>query len=138
MHQMCYMQFQKRLHCMNSRIFRWMLAAYILLIFILSALPGTSLPNQLFPQWDKVVHFIEYFVLGFLVVNSIENMNSKFIFILMFVGLVIPGLDETWQSFQPGRDSSLLDMMADGFGYICGSLLALKCLNNRKIIRDNG
>jgi VanZ family protein len=123
---------------MNNRNFRWVLAAYILLIFSLSALPGSSLPNQLFPQWDKVVHFIEYLFLGFLAVNSVEKLNPKLLFFLILGGLAISGIDETWQSFRPGRDSSLLDMLADGLGYICGSFLALKLLSNRRAMRDNG
>ncbi|MBT3217142.1 MAG: VanZ family protein [Candidatus Marinimicrobia bacterium] len=111
---------------MNNRKFRWLLGLYIIAIFSLSAIPGESLPTQLFPQWDKVVHFIEYFFFGLLACNSIDKPNPRMIFFLIIGGIVVSGMDETWQSFQPGRDSSVFDMFADGLGFIFGSIFALK------------
>jgi len=123
---------------MNKMQFRFALGAYIVGIFILSAIPGTSLPNQLFPQWDKLVHFVEYFILGFLVVKNVETVKPSMFIVLILAGIGIAGLDETWQSFQPGRDSSFLDMLADGIGYICGSFLAVNQLKQYKMVQDNG
>lgn len=123
---------------MNKKQFRWALAAYIIGIFLLSALPGNTLPNRLFPQWDKLVHFIEYYFLGYLVVKNFETVKPSVIILLILAGIAISGLDETWQSFQPGRDSSFLDMLADGIGYICGSFLAVKRLKQYSIVQENG
>lgn len=123
---------------MSKKQLRWALAAYIAGIFILSALPGNTLPNHLFPQWDKLVHFVEYFILGYLVVQNVKTVNPSMFVLLIIAGIGISGLDETWQSFQPGRDSSFLDMLADGIGYICGSFLAVNQLKQYKMEQENG
>ncbi|MEJ5165533.1 MAG: VanZ family protein [Thermoanaerobaculia bacterium] len=60
---------------------------------------------------DKLIHFIEYFILGLLL--SLIQLPLK---ILISLGIIYGGLDEIHQSFVSGRDCSLFDFLFDSLG----------------------
>ena len=100
---------------------------YCLLIFGLSSLSkGVTIPSPF--GVDKVVHFVEYGVLGFLLARSIVNARSGFsrVFLLGLVVILatLYGIsDEVHQAFVPGRNASPWDVAADGLGGLMGALL---------------
>ena len=108
------------------------LFAYCVLIFILSSshIPFPSL--QVF--WnDKLLHIVEYSILGFLMARAIFSLNLRyskgFLLILTIILSTLYGLsDEVHQALIPERTASVGDIMADGFGSLIGSLCYSKML----------
>jgi VanZ family protein len=77
--------------------------------------------NQWFPNMDKFVHFCIYLILGISVQLAILAYFSKAGRITLMISTVLFGLafgvfDEFHQSYVPGRDSSLGDLIADTVG----------------------
>ena len=109
---------------MKIRYYRKLLISYGILILSISSIPGDSIPRFVLLSWDKLIHIIEYSFLGFLSVISIDNKSKNKIIIACLFCLFFAILDEIWQSFIPGRFSSVLDVIADGIGIIIGSIFA--------------
>ena len=83
--------------------------------------------NWFFSFWkyDKFIHFVEYFTLGFLLVNALKIQpisNSKWKYILLFL-LIFPITDELIQYFTPNRIPDLYDVLADYLGGIIGAYI---------------
>ena len=100
----------------------WLFIGYISLVMYLSLTPGDELGwfSQLW-KYDKIVHFIEYLGVGFLMINMllIQPMKkSHWKFALMFL-LLFPVLDEMLQYYTPSRIPDIYDGIVD----ICGGLL---------------
>ena len=47
----------------------------MLLILALSSLPAQALPKNFLLSWDKLIHFVEYFILGILSTKSMKAIN---------------------------------------------------------------
>ena len=109
----------------NGRL--WMLVGYVLLIFLVSSIPGLTAPGSRFFASDKVAHLIEYSLLGALLSNlfwgRIGNSRWMELFFIIAVGASIGALDELYQSFIPGRTMSIYDWYADVSGTTIGALL---------------
>jgi len=108
--------------------FQKLSAAFALLIFGLSSIPGNYLPTEIFFSWDKVYHVIEYFIFILLVgmsyITSDERrLRMKWIPYTLRIGLIFPILDELYQSLIPGRYSSWFDVLADLSGVTIGILV---------------
>ena len=88
---------------------------WMAVIFILSSIPG-SLLELPFPGFDKIVHFIEYFILGFLWSRVLGNKVALVIILGVFYGL----FDEVYQIYVPFREFSLFDLLSDSLGVITG------------------
>jgi len=93
---------------------------YIGGIFALSSIPSGSIPSINAPSFiDKVVHFAEYGILGFLLFRAIFSFNkisAKWLAILvMFCAAALGAMDEFYQSLT-GRDSSIYDWIFDCLG----------------------
>tara|TARA_B100000029_G_C17197458_1_gene823059 strand:- start:166 stop:525 length:360 start_codon:yes stop_codon:yes gene_type:complete len=116
---------------MRVKHFRGLLIAYILLIISVSSIPGHSIPRFVLFSWDKLLHLVEYSILGYLAVNSFRAISKDKVIIVMISCLAFACFDELWQSFIPGRFSSGLDILADGIGIIVGSILGLLFINNK-------
>ena len=101
---------------------------YICLITILSHQPADNIsgfsPGT--KNIDKLFHFIEFSILGFLVFGSLSLNSKEFdqIFNLSIkIGILFSCLDEYHQSFIDGRDSSLADLIFDVFGVFFATIL---------------
>jgi VanZ family protein len=100
---------------------RWLLVlAYVALIFTLSAQPGLTVPGT-FEYRDKLAHTLEYGGLGVLAYRAVRDTWPRTPALrralLTVLAISILGmLDEKFQSFIPGRDSTVYDWMADTFG----------------------
>jgi len=86
-------------------------------IFYLSHQPSIDLIPPLFPMQDKLLHAIEFFVLGIaLLLNRDLRPGGIPILIVFLAGASWGVLDEIHQSFVPGRDCSAGDLLADIVG----------------------
>jgi len=72
---------------------------------------------------DKLAHFGEYFVFGWLVARAFDGQGwsawKHFAWTLAF-GVFLGAVDEFYQGFVPGRERSLLDLTADTLGAAAG------------------
>lgn len=103
--------------------------AYVSLIFALSAQQGLQPPVK-FQNSDKLAHMLEYGVLGWLLVRALRAVMPKrsWVFTTMLalgLGLCIGAGDEFFQSFIPGRTSTVFDWLADGTGLTLSQLAFL-------------
>jgi len=104
----------------------WAFFSYVILVLYLSTIPEVELSwfSQLW-KYDKVVHFLEYFGVGFLLINAIKiqplqssHWKSAIIFLLIF-----PVIDELFQFYTPTRIPDIIDGIVDIFGGITGAYI---------------
>jgi VanZ family protein len=79
-------------------------------------------------SWDKLLHFGAYFGYGILmqiaVIPNATKKNKKYqIFIVILLSALFAVSDEIHQSFVPGRDADLFDVLADLLGALTSLLL---------------
>jgi VanZ family protein len=105
------------------------------LILILCSLPGSEIPEVpfLFDEFDKVVHFILYFVLAALLYRGLVNQNKYKLAnqIILFMVFVIcafyGGIIELYQGFFiPERSADFYDFIADVAGCFFGLVVCKK------------
>ena len=104
----------------------WLFLLYSLMVILLSMTPGKqfSLFLNLW-KYDKIVHFVEYFGLGFLFVNMlmINVLDKRMkLYIVIFI-LLFPILDESLQYFTPMRIADFNDVIVDIIGGILGAYI---------------
>jgi len=110
----------------------FLVAAYCVLIFIGSSIPGRDIPDP--HVSDKLIHAMEYAGLGTLVMLVLVLNTRLTLATAFFAAVACAALygvsDELHQIFTSGRDSSVLDLMADiggssiGAGFVaCVALL---------------
>jgi VanZ family protein len=95
------------------------LFGYILLVTALSLVPTPVASSGMYS--DKIAHLLAYGVMGVLAFLSAKSkMGRIYLFALIFsLGLVL----EIFQNYIPGRDMSLLDILANTAGSALGYLL---------------
>lgn len=75
--------------------------------------------------FDKVEHFLEYALLGFLVARAMRILSGagakRVIVVTTILGAAFGATDELHQFFVPGRDSSIFDLFADTLGSAAGA-----------------
>jgi len=96
---------------------------YMAMIFYFSSL-SKPVPYELPKHADKVIHILEYAILGFLMSYSIRNSGANNFFSLGVLFSSVYGMtDEIHQLFVFMRDASVVDVGAD----IIGSLVGVYC-----------
>ena len=111
---------------MKSEVYRVILGIYMVLILSISAIPTNTIPELGFQHADKVAHFIEYAILGFLAIQSFKPMSGIQFCYIIFSGFVFGAFDEWWQSFISDRYTSMFDLIADNVGMLVGSTIFYK------------
>ena len=111
---------------MKPEVYRVFLGIYMVLILSISAIPTNTIPALGFRHADKVAHFFEYSILGFLAVQSFKPLNGYHLFYIIFSGFIFGAFDEWWQSFISDRCTSLFDLLADNVGMLVGSIVFYK------------
>jgi VanZ family protein len=113
----------------RKNFIRYQLPVFIwaLLIWLGSSIQRLPDPNTVFPHLDKIAHFFEYGVLGFLMTRSFYyhprvSVSRRAVSLALVLGLVFASVDEFHQLFVPGRFASLWDLAADTLGLICAQL----------------
>lgn len=99
---------------------------YMGLIFYLSHRPASTLPQI---RFDKLLHFLEYAVLGLLLARALKKSYSQSSLLLLsftafFIAAVYAGTDEFHQWFIYGRNLDFYDWLADSFGAAVSSFFA--------------
>lgn len=100
---------------------------YAAAILGVSCIPNLKTPEIRFLTKDKVAHFLEYAIFAFLAFRSFAYLSSPkrigtvtLLTLLLLAGFAV--VDELLQGFIPGRQSDILDCVADLTG---GSLVAI-------------
>ena len=126
---------------MKKRISILLLILWMLFIFIMSSFDSVESDNQsgfivniisnilninntdiLSFIIRKIAHFAEYFILGLLTHNMINNFNKK-IYISIIICILYAVSDELHQVLIPGRSCQILDILIDSSGSILGIYL---------------
>lgn len=104
----------------ESLFFRYWLPAvlWMVVIFVLSSIPGRSIPRVPVPRIDILAHFVEYSILGalWMRVFAYGKKNRRYLESLgMTVALVFcfAATDELHQVFSPGRSAELMEIFLD-------------------------
>jgi len=111
---------------MNSKSYRVLLGIYMLTILSISALPSKAIPDIGFQHTDKIAHFLEYSILGFLAVKSFFPRKLVGLICVISFGMMFGAFDEWWQSFISDRCTSVADFIADTAGMLIGSILSYR------------
>ena len=105
----------------GSFLFYWgpflLYSALILICSSIPRVPGT----QYFP--DKLLHFVEYSIYTFLLWwgltrRGLSRLTLQRIGLVLLAGSLYGAVDELYQSFVPGRSSSIRDWYADVAGTV--------------------
>ena len=104
---------------------RWPATGFVAaVIVVLGELPAAAFPPEpLIPHADKIVHFIEYLVLGALLFRSLHHElsgNPRGAAIMTVVAGTLFGLGGEWRQSFCGRTADVWDLMADVAGLVCG------------------
>lgn len=101
---------------------------WILIIFILCAMPGEDIPDPHLniPHLDKVVHFGMFFIMSLLLSYPLERHSSfsmkKIYTIAILVALGYGGLIEILQHYFFNRGGDVWDLLADIAGGVAGCI----------------
>lgn len=92
-------------------------------IFFLSSQPDVPVPAW-FSGQDKLFHVVLYLPLGFLMSLGLAHwgLRKNLVIYVSLLALLYGVTDEVHQYFVPGRDASVLDLIADLVGGFGGSL----------------
>ncbi len=100
---------------------------YAGLIFFLSSLPSSVVPNLGISFGDLIIHFLEYSVFGYFlalaIMQSPSKINWKNFLAVFIIGGLYAASDEYHQSFVEGRFSEVNDFLADSAGVILGLVM---------------
>ena len=89
---------------------------WMVVIFVLSSIPGTAFPKQPFPYFTELAHLVEYSILGILWYRVLKPK----IFLVLVICILYGISDEIHQLFVPFREYSILDMALDTVGVCVG------------------
>ncbi|MFK7002089.1 VanZ family protein [Flavobacterium oreochromis] len=111
-----------------KRKFIWLALCWTSLILFLSFKAPTLNPKYTFPNEDKVVHFVFYFVFVFLWMKYIVLTQclslKKMTFLITFVAIVFSILVEIGQEFlTTNRFAEIKDVIANSLGAITSAIL---------------
>jgi len=98
------------------RTYNFFVIIFCLIITIGSSIPGNNVPELYIFGMDKLLHVLEYFIFGYLLVNSTSDKTQYPIYLCFFLGLCFALIDETYQLTVIGRSSSSFDVIADAIG----------------------
>ena len=78
----------------------------------------------------KTAHFVEYAVLGVILWNCLRAYrmeNQRWLLWQLWLGTVIPLMDETIQLFTEGRSGQISDVWLDMSGVLAGGCVMILC-----------
>ena len=110
---------------MSTKTYNYLVILFFLTIILGSSIPGKNIPSSYIFSKDKLLHIIEYFLLGFLLFNSLIGKTNFPGLLCLFLGVVFAVMDEIYQSTVIGRFPSSFDVIADFIG------LTLSILSNK-------
>ena len=100
---------------------------YVILVITISIIPSSMLQFGSLWKYDKYIHFIEYLILGLLLLNCLNTKKYTKIFLVITLLFVIffSGADEfiVQKYFGKGRLPDINDWFMDSFGASIGILM---------------
>jgi len=105
---------------LSSKLFKVLFVLGVVIIAIGSVMPGKQLPSGL--PWDKALHFVGYFGLGFLARMGSERRPA---WLLIIACIAFSLAIEIAQMFIPNRGFEWQDLLANSLGVICGVLVGV-------------
>lgn len=110
--------------------------AYVAVIFTLSAQARLAPPLH-FQNSDKVMHLLEYGGLGLLLSRAVRASlpGRTWVATALFtvaLGMAVGACDEKFQSYVPGRESSVFDWFADSTGIVFAQIAFLAFARERE------
>ena len=109
-----------------------LILVYASIIFIFSSMPCPPQPVEAEDEFIRMLittieHIFEYSILGFLLLAGFRSgngrMREKAILIAILTATIYGITDEIHQFFVPNRDSSILDVLANGIGASLGAFI---------------
>ena len=104
----------------------WIFVFYVIAILFLSIQSSENLGIfSEFWKHDKIIHFIEYLLLGFLLINALIITTvdqQKWKYSILFL-LIFPIIDELLQYYTPTRITEIMDAVVDICGGITGAYI---------------
>ena len=116
----------------HSYIRYWVpVAVWAALIFYASSVPAVNIPDLGIFGTDKFAHFLEFLVFGILLTRAMLGQGPKIslswtIVLSIIIAIFYAAIDEWHQMVIPGRQTDILDFLADVAGIVVGSLLLLR------------
>ena len=98
------------------RTYNLLVIIFCLVITFGSSIPGTSIPELDIFGIDKLLHVLEYFIFGYLLINGASDKTQYPVYLSFFLGICFALIDETYQLTVIGRSSSAFDVIADAIG----------------------
>jgi VanZ family protein len=110
---------------------------WAIIILTVSSIPQLAGIKTQWTKYDKIAHFIEYGILGFLLTHAFYFQNNinirKFAIILSIaIGAMFGAFDEIHQKYIPGRVNSIGDFSADFVGVIISQVFYVYYSNRSK------
>ena len=104
----------------------WLFISYLSLVIYFSVQSGDELSwfSQLW-KYDKIVHFVEYLGVGFLLINALKIKplsKAQWLYAVCFLCL-FPIFDEMLQYYTPRRIPDVYDGLADILGGLIGAYI---------------
>ena len=104
----------------------WLFIFYISIVIYFSVQSSDELNwfSQLW-KYDKIVHFLEYLGVGFLLINALKIKplpKKQWVYAVCFLCL-FPILDELLQYYTPRRIPDIYDAVADILGGLIGAYI---------------
>lgn len=104
----------------------------VIIIFAGSSVPGKNIPEVFTLTPDKLIHCLEYAVLGFFLFRwlSLEYTSQalfKISLMTFLLGSMMGAIDENYQRLTPGRSPDFWDWVLDSIGV----LLAVLVMNHK-------
>ena len=100
--------------------FRFPAIVYAAVIFAMSSISGSELPELPFFSFDKIVHTIEFGLFGILLYRAFrfpKPLKNPFAMTVL-IGIPYAALDEVHQLFVPGRYCDPADFVMDVVGIL--------------------
>jgi VanZ family protein len=110
------------------------------LIFFLSSIGRLPEEVSFINRWDKGAHFIEYYLFGFLIRRWLVNSGSLFMrnrspYFTLLIGICYGLSDEWHQSYIPGRDSTIEDVLSDALGVVAAAVSYRTIVTNSPFVK---
>ena len=112
-------------------IFWTPVALWMAAIFAFSSIPGENIPKIPIPNINNLAHFVEFYILGFLLIRAFLNSGLNINFTKMLIlAIIIASLyacsDEWHQHFVRNRTPDIFDLITDFIGANVGVFLYKK------------
>lgn len=111
---------------MNKKLWMTVILVVYIIVMIIGAIITTPGDIKAVNNNDKLLHFMEFYVLSIILLKTLQVYDFKHHYIIgVVVALLFIPVSELIQMLTPSRSFSYYDMLADLLGVIAG-LVAFK------------